>query len=119
MDMSTAIDELYTSLRARFRGELIRPGDHSYEAARGIWNSMVARTPALIARCADVPDVQLAVRSAANNKILTAVRCGGHSLAGFSTCDGGVGIDLSRMGGVLFVPAFRAARVAGGCVSPH
>src|SRR5436309_7827372 len=116
MDMSTAIDELYTSLRARFRGELIRPGDHSYEAARGIWNSMVARTPALIARCADVPDVQLAVRSAANNKILTAVRCGGHSLAGFSTCDGGLVIDLSRMREVIVDPASRRARFAGGCL---
>jgi hypothetical protein len=115
MDMSTAIDELYASLRARFRGELIRPGDHNYEAARGIWNSMAARTPALIARCADIPDVQLAVRSAANNKILTAVRCGGHSLAGFSTCAGGLVIDLSRMREVIVDPASRRARFAGGC----
>jgi len=114
--MRTAIDELHSSLRARFRGELIRPGDHGYQAARGIWNSMVARTPALIARCADVPDVQLAVRSAANNKIFTAVRCGGHSLAGFSTCDGGLVIDLSRMRGVIVDPASRSARFAGGCL---
>jgi hypothetical protein len=116
MDMSTAIDELYSSLSSRFHGELIRPGDHNYEAARGIWNRMVARTPALIARCADISDVQLAVRSAANNRILTAVRCGGHSLAGFSTCDGGLVIDLSRMREVMVDPASRRARFAGGCL---
>jgi hypothetical protein len=77
---------------------------------------MAARSPALIARCADVPDVQLAVRTAANNKILTAVRCGGHSLAGFSTCDGGLVIDLSRMREVIVDPASRCARFAGGCL---
>src|SRR5438445_9444348 len=107
--MSTAIDELYSLLSAEFRGELIRAGDHGYEAARGIWNSMAARTPALIARCADICDVQLAVRSAANNKLLTAVRCGGHSLAGFSTCDGGLVIDLTKMREVVVDAASRRA----------
>ena len=114
--MSTAIDELYSFLRTQFRGELIRPGDQNYESARGIWNGMVARSPGLIARCADVSDVQHAVRSAANNKILTAIRCGGHSLAGHSTCEGGLVIDLSRMRGISVDAASRRARFGGGCL---
>jgi hypothetical protein len=114
--MSTAIDELYSSLRTQFRGDLIRPGDPSYESARGIWNGMVARSPGLIARCAGVSDIQHAVRRAAENEILTAVRCGGHSLAGYSTCEGGLVIDLSRMREVIVDAASRRARIAGGCL---
>jgi hypothetical protein len=109
-------EELYSSLIRRFKGDLIRPGDGSYEEARGIWNGMVARRPGLIARCADVSDVQSAVRAATEAGILTAVRCGGHSLAGFSTCDGGLVIDLSRMRQVAVDPEARRARVAGGCL---
>ncbi|MGB6735538.1 MAG: FAD-binding oxidoreductase [Candidatus Sulfotelmatobacter sp.] len=77
---------------------------------------MVARRPGLIARCADVSDVQSAVRAASENGILTAIRCGGHSLAGFSTCDGGMVIDLSRMRQVTVDPEARRARIAGGCL---
>ena len=77
---------------------------------------MVARTPGLIARCADVSDVQNAVRAASEVGILTAVRCGGHSLAGFSTCDGGMVIDLSKMRDVTVDPEARRAQFAGGCL---
>jgi FAD/FMN-containing dehydrogenase len=77
---------------------------------------MVSRTPGLIARCADVSDVQSAVRAGSEIEILTAVRCGGHSLAGFSTCDGGMVIDLSRMRQVTVDPEARRARFSGGCV---
>lgn len=95
---------------------MLRPGDPEFEAARGIWNGMVARTPGLILRCADVPDVQKAVRAAAAAGALTAVRCGGHSLAGFSTCEGGVVIDLSRLRQVAVDELNRRARAAGGCL---
>src|SRR5216684_3589462 len=77
---------------------------------------MVARAPGLIARCAEVSDVPNAVRAASEIGILTAVRCGGHSLAGFSTCDGGMVIDLSRMRQVTVDPEARRARIAGGCL---
>jgi len=77
---------------------------------------MVARTPGLISRCADVNDVQVAVRSGFEIGVLTAVRCGGHSLAGFSSCDGGLVIDLSRMRQVTVDADARRARVAGGCL---
>jgi hypothetical protein len=114
--MVQACEEVYSSLHRQFKGDLLRPGDTGYEDARVIWNGMVARKPGLIARCADVGDVQNAVRAGSGIGILTAVRCGGHSLAGFSTCDGGLVIDLSRMRQVAVDPDARRARFAGGCL---
>jgi len=114
--MVEASEEVYSSLHRRFNGDLMRPGDGGYEDARGIWNGLVAHRPGLIARCAGASDVQKAVRAATEAGILTAVRCGGHSLAGFSTCDGGLVIDLSRMRQVAVDPEMRRARVAGGCL---
>ncbi|HET9281799.1 MAG TPA: FAD-binding oxidoreductase [Candidatus Angelobacter sp.] len=114
--MIEASADLYSSLRQKFKGDLLRPGGPDYECARGIWNGMFDRKPALIARCADVSDVQSAIRAATDAGILTAVRCGGHSLAGFSSCDGGMVIDLSRMRQVTVNPEKRRARFAGGCL---
>ncbi len=114
--MTTAIAELFAELRGSFRGELIRPGDLEFPQAYKIWNAMAQRTPALIARCADVADVQLLVRAATQTGVLTAVRCGGHSLAGFSSCDGGVVIDLSRLRQVEVDELHCRARFAGGCL---
>ncbi|MGB9255993.1 MAG: FAD-dependent oxidoreductase [Candidatus Korobacteraceae bacterium] len=114
--MVEASEEIYSSLHRRFKGDLLRSGQSGYEDARAIWNGMVARKPGLIARCADVSDVQNAIRAAAETGILTAVRCGGHSLPGFSTCDGGLVIDLSRMRRVTVDPEARRATIAGGCL---
>lgn len=114
--MPEASAEVYASLQRGFKGALLRPGESEYEDARTVWNGMAARAPGLIARCADVDDVQSAIRAASEIAILTAVRCGGHSLAGFSTCDGGLVIDLSRMRQVTVDPDARRARVAGGCL---
>jgi hypothetical protein len=108
--------EVYASLYRRFKSDLLRPGESGYEDARAIWNGMAARRPGLIARCADVSDVQRAVRAASEAGILTAIRCGGHSLAGFGTCDGGLVIDLSRMRQVTVDAGARRARIAGGCL---
>src|SRR5436305_12431936 len=94
--MEEASEEVYSSLRRQFKGELLRPAQSGYAEARAIWNGMVARTPRLIARCANVDDVRNALRAASQAGILTAIRCGGHSLAGSSTCDALV-IDLSRL----------------------
>jgi len=115
-EMIEASEEVYSSLHRRFKGDLLRSGQSGYEDARAIWNGMVARTPGLIARCADVRDVQNAIRVASETGILTAVRCGGHSLPGFSTCDGGLVIDLSRMRQVTVDPEARRATIAGGCL---
>ncbi|HEX7285196.1 MAG TPA: FAD-binding oxidoreductase [Candidatus Angelobacter sp.] len=114
--MANAGEGVYSSLRRQFKGDLLRSADSGYEDARAIWNGMFDRTPGLIARCADVGDVQAAVRAARATGILTAVRCGGHSLAGFSTCDGGLVIDLSKMRQVTVDPRARLARIAGGCL---
>jgi hypothetical protein len=114
--MIEASEEVYSSLHRRFRGDLLRPGESRYDDARVIWNGMVARKPALIARCADASDVQSAVHAAAEAGVLTAIRCGGHSLAGFSTCDGGLVIDLSNMRQVTVNPEARRGRIAGGCL---
>lgn len=108
--------ETFSALRSQFKGDLLRASDPEYEEARTIWNGMVARRPGLIARCDDENDVRTAVRVAADIRIITAVRCGGHSLAGFSTCDGGLVIDLSRMRKVSVRPDARRAIVAGGCL---
>jgi hypothetical protein len=114
--MTSAIEQVFSSLKGQFRGDLVRPGDDDYVRARTVWNGMVARSPGLIARCADVADVQAAVRAATAADVLTAVRCGGHSLAGFSTCDDGMVIDLSRMRQVTVDPEARRSCFAGGCL---
>jgi hypothetical protein len=114
--MTEACNEVYSSLHRGFKGDLLCPGQSAYEDARGIWNGMFDRKPGLIARCADVTDVQNAVRAASPTGILTAVRCGGHSLAGFSTCDGGLVIDLSKMRQIAIDPDALRARFAGGCL---
>ncbi len=114
--MPEVIAEIYSSLRRQFRGDLLRPGEHEYEQARAIWNGMVAKKPGLIACCSDIADVQTAVRTAAMSGMTTAVRCGGHSLAGFSTCDGGLVIDLSRMRRVTVDCDAHRAKFEGGCL---
>ena len=114
--MSKTTLEMYSAFRPQFRGDLLRPGDGQYDGARSIWNGMVARKPSLIARCANVADVQLAVRIGAAAEALTAIRCGGHSLAGFCTCDDGLVIDLSRMLAVSVDVQTQRARFDGGCL---
>jgi hypothetical protein len=114
--MIEACKDVYSSLRRQFKGDLLHPDDAGYEDARVVWNDMFARRPGLIARCAEIGDIQKAVRAASETGILTAIRCGGHSLAGFSTCEGGLVIDLSRMRQITVDPGARRARFAGGCL---
>jgi FAD/FMN-containing dehydrogenase len=103
-------------LRARFRGELIAPGDTAYEAARKVYNGMIDRRPALIARCADVADVMAGVDFAREKKMLLAVRGGGHNGPGLGVCDGGLVIDLSRLKGIRVDQKNGTVRVDGGCL---
>lgn len=103
-------------LRARFRGEMVYPGDASYDSARKVYNAMIDKRPSLIARCVDVADVMAAVDYGRENNLLTAIRGGGHNGGGLGTCDNGLVVDLSRMKGVRVDPAARTVRVEGGCV---
>jgi hypothetical protein len=116
VNMSKAIEEVHSSLKRHFKGSLLRPDDAEYPDARRIWNGLMARRPGLIARCNDASDVQAAVRAATSAGVITAVRCGGHSLAGFSSCDDGLVIDLSSMRKVQVFAEARSARFEGGCL---
>ncbi|MFD3702127.1 FAD-binding oxidoreductase [Nocardia sp. NPDC058658] len=94
---------------ASFTGQLIRPGDPAYDAARRVRNPRADREPALIARCADVTDVVAVVRYARRAGLPIAVRGGGANVAGWGTCDGGVVIDLSLMRRIEIAPESRMA----------
>ena len=86
--------------RGSLRGLLLRAGDDGYDEARKVWNGMIDRRPAMIARCLGAADVVRAVQFAGAQQLLVAVRGGGHSLSGQSVCDDGLMIDLSLMRGV-------------------
>src|SRR5918995_5555913 len=106
--------EAIQELAGMFQGELIQPGDQTYDEARKVWNGMIDRRPALVARCRGVADVVACIRFAAGHDLLLAVRGGGHNVAGFGTCDAGLVIDLSPMRGVRVDPERRTARAEGG-----
>src|SRR5688572_13539611 len=94
--------------------ELIAPDDAGYDEARRVWNGMIDRHPALIVPCRGVADVVASVRFARIQQLPLSVRGGGHNVAGFGTCDGGLVIDLSPMRGVRVEPATQTARAGGG-----
>jgi len=98
-----------------FEGELIGPADAAYEEARQVYNAMIDRHPALLARCAGSDDVARVVDFARENDVLLAVRGGGHNGAGLGTCDGGVVIDLAGLKQIEVDPGARTVRVGGGC----
>ncbi len=102
------------SLRAALRGTLLQAGDPAYDEARTIWNAMIDRRPALIARCSGAADVMRAVDFARENGLLLAVRSGGHNIAGNAVCDGGMMIDLSRIKLVRVDAETRTAHVGAG-----
>jgi FAD/FMN-containing dehydrogenase len=102
------------SLREAFAGEIVLPDDPGYDEARAVWNGMADRRPALVVRPTGEDDVVAALRFAREQDLLIAVRCGGHSIPGLSTCDDGIVIDLSRMRGAEVDAERRTARVRGG-----
>ena len=103
-------------LRESVEGEVVAPSDPGYAEACKVWNGAHDRRPALVVRCAAAGDVATAVGFARSNDLEIAVRGGGHSIAGFSTCDNGIVIDLSQMNEVHVDPATRRATVGGGAV---
>jgi FAD/FMN-containing dehydrogenase len=105
-----ALDEL----RGAVRGGIVVPGEDGYDAARAVWNGMIDRRPAVIARCTGTADVAAAVRFARAHALPVAVRGGGHNAAGGAVCDGGVVIDLAPMNSVRVDSARSTVRVGGG-----
>ena len=99
---------------SKLRGALLRSGGSDYEEARLVWNDLIDKRPALIARCAGAGDVIDSVNFARENDLLLAVRCGGHNVAGSAVCDGGLVIDLSTMRRIHVDPERRTVRAEGG-----
>ena len=102
-------------LRASLKGKLLLAQDAGYEEARHVWNGSIDRHPALIVRCESREDVVRAVQFASAHSLLTAVKGGGHSLSGQSTCEGGLMIDLSGMRGIQVDKDKRVARAQPPC----
>ena len=106
----SAVQELRDSLR----GALLLPGQPGYDEARRVLNASIDRHPALVVQPTGAADVRTAVNFARQHDLLLAVKCGGHSYAGKSTCEGGMQLDLSRMRGVYVDQNARTAHVSGG-----
>jgi hypothetical protein len=102
--------------KANLRGTLLQPADPDYDRARKVWNGMIDKRPALIARCAGAADVMQSVNFARAHNLLLAVRGGGHNVGGNAVCDDGLTIDLSPMKSVRVDPARRIARAEAGLI---
>ena len=99
-----------------FAGDIVTPADDTYDDARRLWNAVHDRRPAVIVRPTTSKDVATAIRFAREHDLALAVRSGGHSASGHSSCDGGLVVDLSRMRGVSVDPTTRVARANGGAL---
>lgn len=110
----TLTENAVDALRATFRGPLVGPDDPDYDVARTVWNAMVDKRPAVVARCTGPADVVAAVNFGREHGMPVAVRGGAHSAAGKATCDDGIVIDLSLMKGIRVDPATQTVRAQGG-----
>ena len=112
-------EAVIAAFKSNLRGELIAPGDSSYDAARSVYNAMINRRPRLIARCADVADVMAAIKFGREQGLLTAIRGGGHNAGGLGVCDDGLVIDLSPMDYVHVDSRRRTVLVGAGALWRH
>jgi FAD/FMN-containing dehydrogenase len=111
-DLKTALETLADG----FGGDIFMPGDSGFDEARAVWNAMIDRRPAIIARCRNTGDVIASVRLAGTRNLPIAIRGGGHNVAGHAVCDEGVMIDLSLMRGVDVDAVRRVAVAQGGAL---
>ena len=117
---STTLEkDLVNDLQASLRGQLLLMGDAGYDNARALWNAMIDKHPALIARCEGPTDVVNSINFARENNLLVSVRGGGHSISGKSVCEGGLMIDMSTMNTVRVDGKTKTARADGGCLEGH
>ena len=115
-DSVTIEHNIIEQFKSSLQGQLLKQGDAQYDDARTIWNAMIDRKPALIVRCLNVSDVQQAVRFAFEHQLLTAVKGGGHNIAGNAVCDKGLLIDLSQMKSVQVDKISKTAQVEPGAL---
>src|SRR5215475_15417022 len=113
---TTLQEETVRKFKESLRGELIRVGDAGYDDARSIWNAMIDRRPALIARCLGVTDVVTCVNFAREHGLILSIKGGGHNISGLAVCEGGLMLDMSRMRGVWVDPSTRTALAQAGCL---
>ncbi|MFG2876586.1 FAD-binding oxidoreductase [Streptomyces sp. NPDC048337] len=113
---TATLDDRQTQLlRDSVHGEVVTPHDPGYDEARKVYNAMHDKRPAAVVRAVDAGDAIATVGFARERDLLLAVRGGGHAVAGYGTCDGGVVLDLGRMRGIRVDPEARTARAEGGC----
>ena len=103
----------------QLRGSLLTANDATYDAERAVWNGMIDRKPALIAKCEGAADVLATMRLALEHDLLISVRGGGHSISGKAVCEGGLMIDLSSMNSVRVDQGAKTVRADGGCLEGH
>jgi FAD/FMN-containing dehydrogenase len=109
-------EDAIQKFKESLRGELIRSDDSGYDDARSIWNAMIDRRPALIARCLGVADVVTCVNFARAHNLMLSIKGGGHNIAGLAVSDGGLMLDMSRMRGCWVDPTTRTAHAQAGCL---
>src|SRR6267142_2885291 len=114
MNSAASLSDTASELGKTFAGQLLQPADAGYDDARNVHNGPIDKRPALIARCRCVADIVDAIKLAREQKLEVAVRGGGHNVAGLSTINGGVMIDLSPMTGIRVDPKARTAQAQGG-----
>jgi FAD/FMN-containing dehydrogenase len=112
--VATNLADAATELSKTFTGQMLQPTDPAYETARRVHNGLIDKRPAIIAQCRGTADIVDAVKLAHEQKLEVAVRGGGHNVAGRSTVDGGLMIDLSLMQGIHVDSRARTARAQGG-----
>ena len=115
--MRTVQARTIEELKGGFTGEILLPSDGAYDSARKIWNAMIDKHPAVIARCASTSDVVRGVNFARDTGLVLAVRGGGHNIAGNALCDDGLVIDLSEMKAARVDLVGRLARAS--CAPDH
>ncbi len=108
--------EVISDLRMRLKGEVVVPGDAGYDESRIVWNAMIDRKPALVARCRGISDVIACVQFAREHNLLLCIKGGGHNIAGLATADGALMLDMSLMRGVWVDPKAKVAHAQAGCL---
>ena len=106
----------FNAWKARLRGPVLTAGDAGYEDSRTVWNGMIDRRPAMVARCLGISDVIECVRFARNHDLLLGIKGGGHNIAGLAVADGSLMLDMSLMRGVWVDPNKCVARAQAGCL---